>query len=239
MIRTRFAPSPTGYLHVGNIRSAVLNWAYARAGGGQFMLRLDDTDATRSRPEFAEAIRRDLGWLGLAWDEEARQSERLDLYREAAARLTADGRLYEAFETPEELEFRRRAQAMRGLPPIYDRAALSLDDGAKAALRAEGRLPHHRFLLERQEETWDDLIRGAERVDCASVSDPVLIREDGQFLYTLASCVDDAAFGITHVVRGADHVTNTGVQQQIFRALGGAAPAFAHKTIITGPEGEP
>ncbi|MEO1773565.1 MAG: glutamate--tRNA ligase [Pseudomonadota bacterium] len=238
MIRTRFAPSPTGYLHVGNIRSAVLNWAYARAGGGQFMLRLDDTDATRSRPEFSDAIRRDLDWLGLAWDEEARQSERLDLYREAAARLTADGRLYEAFETPEELEFRRRAQAMRGLPPIYDRAALSLDDGAKSALRAEGRLPHHRFLLERQEETWDDLIRGAERVDCASVSDPVLIREDGQFLYTLASCVDDAAFGITHVVRGADHVTNTGVQQQIFRALGDAAPAFAHHSLLTGAEGE-
>ncbi|MEL6196243.1 MAG: glutamate--tRNA ligase [Pseudomonadota bacterium] len=238
MIRTRFAPSPTGHLHVGNIRSAVLNWAHARTAGGEFVLRIDDTDATRSRAEYADAIRRDLDWLGLHWDAEYRQADRLDLYHAAADRLRADGRLYEAFETPEELEFRRRAQAMRGLPPIYDRAALSLDDEDKAQLRAEGRAPHHRFLLEQQEETWDDLVRGAERVDCASVSDPVLIREDGQFLYTLASIVDDADLDITAVIRGADHVTNTGVQRQIFRALGTTAPAFGHHSLLTGAEGE-
>ncbi|MEM9784087.1 MAG: glutamate--tRNA ligase family protein, partial [Pseudomonadota bacterium] len=184
---TRFAPSPTGRLHLGNARAAVMNWALARAAGGRFLLRLDDTDAARSTEAFADAIRRDLDWLGLHWDAEIRQSDRLDRYRETAARLQRDGRVYEAFETPEELEFRRRAQARRGLPPVYDRAALALGDDDRARLRAEGRAPHLRFLLERRAERWEDMIRGPVSVDAASVSDPVLVRADGQVLYTLAS----------------------------------------------------
>ncbi|MEO1315446.1 MAG: glutamate--tRNA ligase [Pseudomonadota bacterium] len=238
MIVTRFAPSPTGRLHVGNIRSAVLNWLTARAPDGRFILRLDDTDAERSTEAFADAIRRDLDWLGLGWDDEYRQSERRDLYDAAAVRLTADGRLYEAFETPEELDLRRKTLAMRGLPPVYDRAALKLSQSEKEALRAEGRRPVQRFLLDQGEESWDDLIRGAERVDCASLSDPVLFRADGQLLYTLASVVDDADLGITHVIRGADHVTNTGAQLQIFRALGQTPTAFGHHSLLTGPGGE-
>ncbi|MGF1553556.1 MAG: glutamate--tRNA ligase [Paracoccaceae bacterium] len=238
MVLTRFAPSPTGRLHVGNARAAVLNWALARASGGRFLLRLDDTDASRSRAEFADAIRHDLDWLGLAWDAEVRQSDRLGLYRDALGRLTAAGRAYDAYDTPEELEFRRRAQAMRGLPPVYDRAALSLTDEDRARLVAEGRRAHHRFLLDREAVEWADLIRGPERVDCASISDPVLMREDGQVLYTLASVVADADLGVTHVVRGADHVTNTGAQTQIFRALGHAPPVFGHHSLLVGPDGE-
>lgn len=238
MTVTRFAPSPTGRLHVGNIRSAVLNWLTARSAGGRFILRLDDTDAERSTDAFADAIRRDLDWLGLGWDAEYRQSDRRDLYDAAAEKLTAAGRLYEAFETPEELELRRKTLAMRGLPPVYDRAALKLTADEKAALRAEGRRPVRRFLLDRTESAWDDLIRGPERVDCGSLSDPVLFRADGQLLYTLASVVDDADLGITHVIRGADHVTNTGAQRQIFDALGLATPAFGHHSLLTGPGGE-
>ncbi|MEM6678946.1 MAG: glutamate--tRNA ligase [Pseudomonadota bacterium] len=235
---TRFAPSPTGRLHVGNIRSAVLNWLTARAAGGRFILRLDDTDAERSTEAFGDAIRRDLDWLGLHWDESFRQSERFDAYHAAADRLVRDGKLYEAFETPEELELRRRTLAMRGLPPIYDRAALKLSEAERAALRAEGRRPVRRFLLDGQDESWEDLVRGTERVDCTAISDPVLFRADGQLLYTLASVVDDAETGITHVIRGADHVTNTGAQLQIFRALEQTPPAFGHHSLLTGPEGE-
>ncbi|MEM8820676.1 MAG: glutamate--tRNA ligase [Pseudomonadota bacterium] len=239
MTVTRFAPSPTGRLHVGNIRSAVLNWLVTRKAGGRFLLRLDDTDAERSTEAFADGIRRDLDWLGLHWDHEERQSARRDLHEAAATKLAADNRLYEAFETPEELELRRKTLAMRGLPPIYDRAALKLSDEERAALKAEGRQPVRRFLLDRQDERWEDLIRGQERVDCASISDPVLFRADGQLLYTLASVVDDADLGVTHVVRGADHITNTGAQIQIFRALGTTPPAFGHHSLLTGPAGEP
>ncbi|MEO0822996.1 MAG: glutamate--tRNA ligase [Pseudomonadota bacterium] len=235
---TRFAPSPTGLLHMGNIRAAVLNWLTARAAGGRFLLRIDDTDRERSTEAFADQIRRDLEWLGLHWDEEIRQSDRVERYEAAAARLVEAGRLYEAFETPQELELRRKSLAMRGLPPIYDRAALDLSDADRARLRAEGRVPHRRFLLDRTVETWEDVIRGTERVDCASVSDPVLFRADGQLLYTLASVVDDAELGITHVIRGADHVTNTGTQIQIFHALGAEPPAFGHHSLLTGPGGE-
>ncbi|MEM6972082.1 MAG: glutamate--tRNA ligase [Pseudomonadota bacterium] len=235
---TRFAPSPTGRLHLGNARSAIMNWAIARKAGGRFILRLDDTDTARSSEAHADAIRRDLDWLGLGWDEEIRQSDRLDLYRDAARRLQASGRIYEAFETPEELEFRRRAQARRGLPPVYDRAALTLSDAQKAELRSAGRTAHLRFLLEHGSVAWEDMIRGPVAVDAASVSDPVLVRGDGQVLYTLASVVDDAVMGISHIVRGADHVTNTGAQHQLFQALAATPPVFAHHSLLTAGDGE-
>ena len=238
MTVTRFAPSPTGLLHVGNVRTAVMNWALARATGGTFILRIDDTDPERSEERFAEAIRRDLDWLGLHWDREERQSARLDRYAEAAERLRASGRLYECFETAAELELKRKTQLRRGLPPVYDRAALKLTEDEKARMKADGRRSHLRFLLEQREVAWDDLVRGPQHVDAASVSDPVLIREDGMLLYTLASVVDDAEMGVTHVVRGADHVTNTGAQIQIFEALGASPPAFGHHSLLTGPGGE-
>ena len=236
MTTTRFAPSPTGLLHVGNIRTAVLNWLAARAAGGSFVLRIDDTDPTRSEERFADAIRRDLDWLGLGWDREERQSARLDRYAEAADRLRAAGRLYECFETPLELELKRKAQLAAGRPPVYDRAALRLTESEKAELRRT-RDPHWRFLLEHRPVEWHDLVRGPSHVDAASLSDPVLVRGDGAFLYTLASVVDDAEVGVTHVIRGADHVTNTAVQLQIFEALGAAPPAFAHHSLLVAPDG--
>jgi glutamyl-tRNA synthetase len=236
MTTTRFAPSPTGLLHVGNIRTAVLNWLLARQAGGTFVLRIDDTDPTRSEERFAEAIRNDLAWLGLDWDREARQSARLDLYGDAADRLRVAGRLYECFETPLELELRRKAQLAAGRPPVYDRAALMLTSAEKAELR-KTRNAHWRFLLEQRPVAWDDLIRGPQQVDAGSLSDPVLVRGDGAFLYTLASVVDDAEMAVSHVVRGADHVTNTAVQLQIFEAMGSAPPAFAHHSLLVGPDG--
>ncbi|SET02623.1 glutamate--tRNA ligase [Oceanicella actignis] len=235
---TRFAPSPTGLLHVGNLRTALFNWLFARKAGGRFVLRLDDTDAERSRPEFADAIRRDLEWMGLDWDQELRQSERMDLYRARAEALRGQGRLYPCWETPDELERKRRLRRMQGRPPIYDRAALALDEDERARLGAQ-RPPHWRFLLEHRREGWDDLFLGPREVDAASMSDPVLIREDGQFLYTLCSVADDADLGVTHVLRGADHVSNTAVQMQIFRALGAEAPVFGHHALLTGPGGAP
>lgn len=238
MTTTRFAPSPTGLLHVGNIRTAVFNWALSRAAGGVFILRLDDTDPERSKPEFADAIRRDLDWLGLTWDREEKQSERLDLYAEAADKLRDADRLYPAYETPQELGLKRKAQLATGRPPVYDRSARKLTDEDRARLEGEGRKPHWRFLLDHQRIEWADLVLGEQSIDAASVSDPVLIREDGQVLYTLASVVDDAEMGITHVVRGADHVTNTATQVQLFEALWGRAPAFAHHSLLTGPGGE-
>ncbi|WP_339950144.1 glutamate--tRNA ligase [uncultured Albimonas sp.] len=237
MTLTRFAPSPTGFLHLGNLRAAFFNWAIARQGGGRFVLRIDDTDAARSEDRFVEAIREDLDWLGLARDGEVRQSERLDRYAAAAERLKADGRLYPCWETAEDLALKRRVQLSRGLPPVYDRAALALSEDEKAALAAQ-RPPHWRFALERTRVEWVDGILGPVSIDAASVSDPVLIREDGQVLYTLASSVDDAEMGVSDVVRGADHVTNTAVQVQIMRALGAEAPRFAHHSLLTGPDGE-
>ncbi|MDF2233111.1 glutamate--tRNA ligase [Albimonas sp. CAU 1670] len=237
MTLTRFAPSPTGFLHLGNLRAAFFNWAIARRAGGRFVLRIDDTDAARSEERYVEAIREDLDWLGLDRDAELRQSERLDRYAEAAERLKASGRLYPCWETPDDLALKRRVQLSRGLPPVYDRAALALGEAEKARLAAE-RPPHWRFKLERQRVEWIDGILGPVSIDAASVSDPVLIREDGQVLYTLASSVDDAEMGVTDVVRGADHVTNTAAQVQIMRALGAEAPRFAHHSLLTGPEGE-
>jgi glutamyl-tRNA synthetase len=239
MITTRFAPSPTGLLHVGNLRTAVMNWAIARQKReGSFILRIDDTDAERSEQHFTDAIRRDLEWLGLTWDREERQSERLERYREAAETLRAAGRLYDCFETPLELDLKRKKQLNMRQPPVYDRAALDLTEADKARLIAEGRRPHQRFLLEHREIPFTDLIQGDQRIMAASLSDPVLFREDGQLLYTLASVVDDIEFGVTHVVRGADHITNSGAQIQIFAALGADPPSFAHHSLLTGPQGE-
>ena len=234
----RFAPSPTGYLHIGNARTALFNALFARARGGTVVLRLDDTDTARSRPEFAAAIAQDLDWLGIAPDRAVRQSDRVALYDAAAERLKAAGRLYPAYETPEELERRRRRQLGRGQPPVYDRAALRLTAEERAALEAEGRRPHWRFRLDPGVVAWTDLVRGECRVEAESLSDPVLVRADGSYLYTLPSVVDDAEMGITHVIRGEDHVTNTAVQIQILSALGAPVPAFAHHNLITTASGE-
>jgi glutamyl-tRNA synthetase len=238
MTVTRFAPSPTGYLHVGNLRTALFNWLIARKAGGQFILRLDDTDPERSKQEYADAIMEDLEWLGLTWDRVEKQSDRLERYEAAAEELRQKGRFYECFETPVELDLKRKKQLNMGKPPVYDRAALALSDEEKASLRAERGNGVWRFLLDHTRITWDDGILGEISIDAASVSDPVLIRADGQFLYTLASVCDDIDYGITHVVRGSDHVTNTGTQIQIIEALGGTVPSFAHHSLLTGPQGE-
>jgi glutamyl-tRNA synthetase len=237
-VTTRFAPSPTGYLHVGNLRTALFNHLIARKAGGTFILRLDDTDPERSRPEYADAIQEDLEWLGITWDRVEKQSGRLDRYAEAANALRAAGRFYEAWETPTELDLKRKKQLNMGQPPVYDRAALKLSEDEKAALRAERGAGVWRFKLDHARIEWTDGILGDLSIDAASVSDPVLIRADGQVLYTLASVVDDTDMGITHVVRGSDHVTNTATQIQIMAALNHDAPAFAHHSLLTGPEGE-
>lgn len=234
----RFAPSPTGLIHIGNARTALLNALVARREGGQFVLRFDDTDRERSRREFADQTEADLDWLGIAPDRVVRQSDRMELYAEAAERLRAAGRLYPCYETQDELERRRRLQLARGLPPVYDRAALALSDEDRRRLDAEGRRPHWRFRLHDVEIAWDDLVRGSSHVACASLSDPVLVREDGSYLYTLPSVVDDIDLGVTKVIRGEDHVTNTGVQIQIFEALGGPVPAFGHHNLLTSTSGE-
>nr|MDQ4088296.1 glutamate--tRNA ligase [Pseudomonadota bacterium] len=236
---TRFAPSPTGRLHVGNIRTALHNWLWARKQGGRFVLRLDDTDRERSREEFAQAIREDLAWLGLDPDEVHRQSERFGRYEAALERLAAEGRAYPAYETAQELELKRKVLLGRGLPPVYDRAALALSDADRARLEAEGRRPHWRFRLHHERAIeWDDLIRGHQHLDPALLSDPVIRREDGSWLYMLPSVVDDIDMAVTHVVRGEDHVTNTGLQLQMFEALGAVPPAFAHEALLVGSEGK-
>ena len=243
----RFAPSPTGRLHVGNIRTALLNWLFARQAGGAFWLRLDDTDVQRSTEEFADGIRRDLDWLGLNWTREERQSARTGRYVAAAEKLKSLGRLYACFETEDELDRKRKRQLARGLPPTYDRTGLKLTDAERAALEEEGRKPHWRFRLANSEDgltplptivSWNDLIRGDQTVDVGSLSDPVVIRADGSFLYTFTSVVDDAEFGITHVIRGEDHVTNSGVQVQLFEALQSDPPAFGHHSLLIGADGQ-
>lgn len=238
MTITRFAPSPTGYIHVGNLRTALMNFLIARKAGGTFILRIDDTDPERSKEEYVDAIKQDLDWLGLHWDRVERQSQRLDRYAEAADQLREMGRFYEAFETPTELDLKRKKQLNMGKPPVYDRAALTLSEDDKAALRAERGNGVWRFKLDQERIVWEDGILGEISIDAASVSDPVLIRGDGQVLYTLASVVDDTEMGVTHVVRGSDHVTNTATQIQIIEALGGTVPQFAHHSLLTGPQGE-
>jgi glutamyl-tRNA synthetase len=236
---TRFAPSPTGRLHVGNIRTALHNWLWARKHGGAFLLRLDDTDEARSTTAFANAIRADLAWLGLVPDGGVRQSDRFALYERRFEELRAAGRVYPAYETAQELDLKRKVLAGRGLPPIYDRAALSLTDADRAALEADGRRPHWRFRLDHDRSIqWDDLIRGPQHLDPKLQSDPVIRREDGSWLYMLPSVIDDIDMGVTHVVRGEDHVTNTGLQLQMFDALGAASPTFAHEALLVGSEGK-
>ncbi len=238
MTKTRFAPSPTGHLHIGNLRTALFNYLIARQSGGEFILRLDDTDRERSRQEFVESIKRDLEWLGLDWDSSARQSGRLELYSDAAERLRKDERLYECFETPEELSLKRKMQLRAGKAPVYDREGFYLTRSRRDELR-NTRPGYWRFRLDQERIEWDDGIQGHLSVDAASVSDPVLIRADGQFLYTHASVVDDLDMGISHVVRGADHITNTAVQIQIIHQLGKTPPRFAHHSLLTGPDGGP
>lgn len=237
MTVTRFAPSPTGYIHVGNLRTALMNFLIARKSGGTFILRLDDTDQERSKQEYIDGILQDLEWLGITWDRIERQSARLGRYEEAAEELRAKGRFYEVFETPLELDLKRKKQLNMGKPPVYDRSGLHLSDAEKDALRAE-KPGYWRFLLDQERIEWVDGILGPISIDAASVSDPVMIKADGQVLYTFASSVDDSDMGITHVVRGADHVTNTATQIQIIQALGGKAPSFAHHSLLTGPQGE-
>jgi glutamyl-tRNA synthetase len=236
---TRFAPSPTGRIHVGNIRTALHNWLWARRHEGRFILRLDDTDRERSTEAFAEAIRHDLDWLGLTPDEEHRQSERFGRYQAALERLREMGRVYPAYETAQELDLKRKVLLGRGKPPVYDRAALQLSEADRARLEAEGRRPHWRFKLDHAAGIeWNDLIRGPQHIDPALLSDPVVRREDGSWLYMLPSAVDDIDMAVTHVVRGEDHVTNTTLQIQMFEALGAAPPAFAHEALLVGSEGK-
>lgn len=237
-IKVRFAPSPTGWMHIGNTRTAVFNWLLARKLGGQFMLRIDDTDVLRSKKEYEDAIRDILVWLGLNWSEEARQSARTARYDEVVAELKAKGRIYPCYETAEELEVMRKKLMTQGKPPIYDRGALKLTQDDIARYEAEGRKPHYRFKLNPGIIAWDDMIRGHIQYDAANLADPVIIREDGSYLYHLPSVIDDFDFGITHIVRGEDHVTNTAAQIQMFEALGGVAPQFAHLPLLTGKEGK-
>jgi glutamyl-tRNA synthetase len=236
-IRTRFAPSPTGLLHVGNARAALFCFLFARKADGQFLLRLDDTDTGRSTQAFAEAIRADLDWLGLCPDETARQSDRFDRYEAVFETLVEQGHVYACYETPDELERKRKRQLARGKPPVYDRAGLALSADEKAALEGEGRAPHWRFKLSGDQIGWDDLVRGAQKIDTASVSDPVIRRADGTWLYTLPSVVDDLYMNISHVIRGEDHVTNTAAQVELIAALGGKVPEFAHFSLMLGADG--
>ena len=237
-ILVRFAPSPTGLLHAGNARTAVLNFLFAHTKGGKFLLRIDDTDQERSTQEFEDAILEDLAWLGIRHDEFARQSAREQRYHEAIEKLKNAGKLYPCYETPDELDRKRKRQQARHLPPVYDRAALALSEEERAQLEAEGRKPHWRFLLSRSKVAWGDLVRGRVEIDTSNVSDPVLIRADGSYLYTLPSVVDDSELGVTHVIRGEDHVTNSAAQVEIFQALGATAPHFAHHPLLVGAKGE-
>ncbi|MBI1236743.1 MAG: glutamate--tRNA ligase [Alphaproteobacteria bacterium] len=235
--KVRFAPSPTGRLHVGNVRTALTNVLYARQTGGTFLLRIDDTDLERSTKAFEDGIRNDLTWLGLVWDESFNQSDRFDTYAAAAQKLKDMGLLYPAYETGEELDRKRKIQRAQGKPPVYDRAALALTDEQKSAYEAEGRKPHWRFKLSGSPVSWNDLIRGETTIETSSLSDPILIREDGSYLYTLPSVVDDIEAGITTIIRGEDHTTNSGAQIEIFKALDGKVPDFGHQALLVGADG--
>lgn len=235
---TRFAPSPTGHLHIGNIRTALICYLYAKKAGGKFMLRIDDTDKERSKQEYIDAIKSDLEWLGIKYDICANQSERFAKYDEAVEKLKASARLYPCFETAEELEFKRKVQLGRGQPPVYDRSSLNLSEEEKQKFLNEGRKPHYRFLLEDKQIEWEDEIRGKISLAPTTMSDPILIRESGDYTYMLPSTVDDIEFGVSHVLRGEDHISNTAIQLQMFEALGGSKPAFAHNSLIKTKEGK-
>ena len=248
MTTVRFAPSPTGKIHIGNARTALLNYLYAKKRGGSFILRFDDTDTERSKQEYADAISADLDWLGIVPDRIEKQSARFALYDEAADKLREQGLLYRCYETPDELERQRKRRLSRGLPPVYDRSALKLTEEDHARFAEEGKQPHWRFLLKnydsdpfetkRVDSRWNDLIRGPQTADLSSLSDPVLIRGDGTYLYTLPSCVDDLDMGVTTIMRGDDHVTNTAVQLMVFAALGAdELPAFGHHNLLQDKSG--
>ncbi|GJL84487.1 MAG: glutamate--tRNA ligase 1 [Micavibrio sp.] len=236
-VKVRFAPSPTGHLHVGNARTALITWLFARSQNGHFLLRIDDTDLERSKPEYEEDIESALIWLGAQWDEKANQRARTDRYHEGIEKLKSDGRLYACYETPEELSLKRKTQLSSGKPPIYDRSALDLTDKQKKSFEDEGRQPHWRFKLEHEPIEWNDLIRGPVKFNGGDLSDPVVIREDGSPLYHLCSVIDDIDFDITHVVRGEDHVSNTAAHVQMFVALGATPPEFVHLSLISDAEG--
>lgn len=236
-VRVRFAPSPTGMLHIGNIRTALITWLFARQNNGFYLLRIDDTDAERCKPEYEAGIYESLAWLGLNWDEVAHQSKRLDRYKEIIEDFKRQGRLYACYETPEELALKRKSQLSQGLPPIYDRSALKLSAEQQAKYESEGRIPHWRFLIKDQPIIWHDLIRGEVHFEGRDISDPVLIRQDGTPLFNLCSAIDDVDFAISHVLRGEDHVSNTAAQIQMFEAMGATPPKFAHLPLISDAEG--
>ena len=236
-VRVRFAPSPTGYLHVGNARTALITWLFARSQGGHFLLRIDDTDLERSKAEYEEVIESSLVWLGMDWDEKTRQRDRSERYREVVVKLRSEGHLYACYETPEELSLKRKTQLSRGLPPIYDRAALNVNEKEKAKFEKEGRQPHWRFKLKHAPIEWEDLVRGSVKFQGDTMSDPVVIREDGSPLYHLCSVIDDMDYAITHIIRGEDHVSNTASHIQMFEALGVEPPEFAHLPLINDIEG--
>ncbi|MFP4098147.1 MAG: glutamate--tRNA ligase [Alphaproteobacteria bacterium] len=236
-IKVRFAPSPTGMMHIGNARTALITWLFTRAHNGHFLLRIDDTDQERSKEEYEKAIEEGLQWLGMDWDEKARQKNRMDIYNKKIESLKEQGRLYPCYETPDELELKRKTQLSRKQPPIYDREALSLTEEQKSVLEAQGRKPHWRFKLDHEPIEWDDIVRGAIKFSGADLSDPVLIREDASPLYHLCSVIDDIEYGITHVIRGEDHVSNTACHIQMFKALGANIPTFAHLPLLSDKEG--
>ena len=237
-IKVRFAPSPTGFMHIGNTRTALFNWLLAKKLGGKFMLRIDDTDFARSKKEYEDAMRESLKWLGFDWCEEARQSARFARYDALRDKLIAEGRIYPCYDTPEELQIKRKRAMAKGEAPIYDRQALRYTPEDIAKFEAEGRKPHYRFKLLPGTIEWEDIVRGHCQYEAEKLSDPIIIREDGSYLYHFPSCVDDSDFGITHIVRGEDHVTNTAAQIQMFEAIGGKVPTFAHLPLLTGVEGK-
>ncbi len=234
---TRFAPSPTGFLHIGNIRTALICYLYAKKQGGKFMLRIDDTDTDRSEERYVDAIKNDLAWLGINPDFEARQSQRHNKYDEAIVKLKESGRLYKCYETAEELDFKRKMQLGQGKPPVYDRTSLKLTEKDIFEFETEGRTPHWRFKLDDEKIVWDDGVRGVIELNPATMSDPILVRENGAYTYMLPSTVDDIDFDVTHVIRGEDHISNTAIQIQIFDALGGKIPKFAHNALIKTKDG--
>lgn len=236
-VKVRFAPSPTGMLHVGNARTALITWLFTRSQNGHFLLRIDDTDQERSKDEYENAIEDGLKWMGMEWDSKARQRDRSDVYEEKIEQLKKDGRLYPCYETPEELDLKRKSQLSRKLPPIYDREALNLNEEKIAAYKAEGRSPHWRFKLDHKPIEWNDLVRGEIKFNGADLSDPVLIREDGSPLYHICSVIDDIEYGISHVIRGEDHVSNTACHIQMFEALGAKPPKFAHLPLLSDKDG--
>ena len=237
MVKVRFAPSPTGFLHIGNFRTALVNFLFARKEKGHFMLRIDDTDHERSSLEFEKAIIEDLSWMNFKWDSLEKQSNRLKRYDEALETLLDKKRAYACYETAEELSLKRKAQLSSGKPPVYDRSSLRLSDSDVADLKAKGKKPHYRFLLDHSEVVWNDLIKGGSKYHMSSLSDPVILREDGRVIYTLASVVDDIDFDITHILRGEDHMTNSAAQIQLFEALGSAAPNLGHLSLLTDISG--